>query len=52
MESVVIPFIINVSMEINFSSKIYSKSLLKELHEAKSIIFFKMVQFDFEEGNL
>ena len=25
----VIPFIINIAMEINFSSKVYSKSLLK-----------------------
>ena len=25
----VIPFIINITMEINFSSKVYSKSLLK-----------------------
>ena len=25
----VVPFIINITMEINFSSKIYSKSLLK-----------------------
>ena len=29
LESVVIPFIINITMEINFSSKVYSKSLLK-----------------------
>ena len=28
----VVPFIINITMEINFSSKIYSKSLLKGLH--------------------
>ena len=25
----VVPFIINITMEINFSSKVYSKSLLK-----------------------
>ena len=25
----VVPFIININMEINFSSKVYSKSLLK-----------------------
>ena len=29
MESVVRPFIINITMEIYFSSKVYSKSLLK-----------------------
>ena len=29
LESVVIPFIINITMEINFSSKVYSKGLLK-----------------------
>ena len=27
------PFIINITMEINFSSKVYSKSLLKGLHD-------------------
>ena len=26
----VVPFIINITMEINFSSNVYSKSLLKE----------------------
>ena len=29
LESVVMPFIVNITMEINFSSKVYSKSLLK-----------------------
>ena len=33
LESVVIPF----TMEINFPSKVYSKSLLKGLHKAKPI---------------
>ena len=33
LDSVVIPF----TMEINFSSKVYSKRLLKRLHEAKPI---------------
>ena len=37
LESVVMPFIINITMEINFSSKVYSKSLLKGLHKAKPI---------------
>ena len=29
----IIPFIINITMEINFSSKVYSKSLLKGFKE-------------------
>ena len=33
----VLEYIINITMEINFSSKVYSKSLLKGLHEAKPI---------------
>ena len=29
----VVPFIINITMEINFSSKVYSKSLLNRLYD-------------------
>ena len=29
----VVPFIINIAMEINFSSKVYSKSLLEGLYD-------------------
>ena len=33
----VLEYIINITMEINFSNKVYSKSLLKGLHEAKPV---------------
>ena len=31
MRRAVVPFIMNITMELNFSSKVYSKSLLKGL---------------------
>ena len=34
----VVPFIINITMEINFSSKVYSKSLLKGLLQKRKLL--------------
>ena len=37
------PFIINVTMEINFSSKVYSKSLLKGLDDVTCPLLYHLV---------
>ena len=39
----VIPFIINITMEINFSSKVYSKSLLNRLHDITCLLLYHLV---------
>ena len=41
----VVPFIININMEINFSSKVYSKSLLKGSPRLVPIISRKLSPF-------
>ena len=37
----VIPFIISITMEINFSSKVYSKSLLK-VESSKGLVVYSL----------
>ena len=41
------PFIINITMEINFSSKVYSKSLLKVESLKGSVVYSLILNYQF-----
>ena len=41
------PFIINITMEINFSSKVYSKSLLKVGSLKGSVVYSLILNYQF-----
>ena len=41
------PFIINITMEINFSSKVYSKSLLKVESLKGSVVYSLILDYQF-----
>ena len=41
------PFIINITMEINFSSKVYSKSLLKVGSLKGSVVYSLILSYQF-----
>ena len=43
----VIPFIINITKEINFSSKVYSKSLLKVRSLKGSVVYSLILDYQF-----
>ena len=43
----IIPFIINITMEINFSSKVYSKSLLKVESLEGSVVYSLILNYQF-----
>ena len=42
-----VPFIINITMEINFSSKVYSKSLLKVGSLKGSVVYSLILDYQF-----
>ena len=43
----VLEYIINITTEINFSSKVYSKSLLKVESLKRSILYFLILDYQF-----
>ena len=43
----IIPFIINITMEINFLSKVYSKSLLKVESLKGSVVYSLILNYQF-----
>ena len=43
----IIPFIINITMEINFLSKVYSKSLLKVESLKGSVVYSLILDYQF-----
>ena len=43
----IIPFIINITMEISFSSKVYSKSLLKVESLKGSVVYSLILDYQF-----
>ena len=43
----VLEYIINITMEINFSSKVYSKSLLKVESLKRSIVYSLILDYQF-----